>query len=98
VNFDTADLPRILYVDHYGNAWTGLRGALMAGEAVLEVKGARLPYRRVFVEAERGETFWHVNSVGLVEIAANRASAAALLAIGVGDPVRIGCAPSDAAP
>jgi S-adenosylmethionine hydrolase len=32
--------------------------------------------------------FWYVNSVGLVEIAANRGSAAALLGLAVGDPVR----------
>jgi S-adenosylmethionine hydrolase len=96
VNFDAADLPRIIYVDHYGNAWTGLRGGLMAGEAVLEVKGARLPYRRVFSEAGKGEAFWYVNSVGLVEIAANRGAAADLLKVGVGDTVRIAGA-SDAA-
>jgi hypothetical protein len=48
-----------------------------------------LPHRRVFSEAEKGEAFWYVNSVGLVEIAANRASAAELLKVGVGDTVRI---------
>lgn len=89
VNFDAADLPRIIYVDHYGNAWTGLRGGLMTGETMLTVKGAALPYRRVFTEAAKGEAFWYVNSVGLVEIAANRGAAAALLKVGVGDTVRI---------
>ena len=88
-NFDASDLPRVIYVDHYGNCWTGLRGGLMAGEAALEVKGRRLPCRRVFSEAEKGEVFWYVNSVGLVEIAANRANAAELLKVGVGDTVGI---------
>jgi S-adenosyl-L-methionine hydrolase (adenosine-forming) len=88
-NFDAADLPRVIYIDHYGNCWTGLRGGLMAGEAALEVTGRRLPHRRVFGEAEKGEAFWYVNSVGLVEIAANRASAAELLKVGVGETVRI---------
>jgi S-adenosylmethionine hydrolase len=87
VNFDESDLPRVIYIDHYGNCWTGLRSGLMAGEATLEVKGRRLPRRRVFSEAEKGEAFWYVNSVGLVEIAANRASAAELLQIGVGERV-----------
>lgn len=89
VNFDAADLPRVIYVDHFGNCWTGLRGGLMAGEATLEVKGKTLAYRRVFSEAQKGEAFWYVNSVGLVEIAANRTSAAELQQVRVGDLVRI---------
>ena len=89
VQFDPADLPRIIYIDHFGNAWTGLRGGLMAGEAILEVRGRQLPYRRVFSEAGKGEAFWYVNSSGLVEIAANRASAADLLELQVGDKVTL---------
>lgn len=92
VNFDAADLPRIIYVDHFGNCWTGLRGGLMADATTLEVKGRPLPYHRVFSEAPKGEPFWYVNSVGLVEIAANRARAAELLKVGVGDTVRIAAA------
>lgn len=96
VNFDGADLPRIIYVDHYGNCWTGLRGGLMVDAASLEVKGISLPHRRVFSEAAKGEAFWYVNSVGLVEIAANRASAATQLKVGVGDTARIAGAPGGA--
>ncbi len=92
VQFDAADLPRIVYIDHYGNAWTGIRGGLMEG-AGLELKGRTLEHRRVFSEAAKGEAFWHVNSVGLVEIAANRASAAEVLGLRVGDPVRLSGSP-----
>ncbi len=93
VRFDPGDLPRILYIDHYGNAWTGVRSGLLAGGAALQVKGRALPYRRVFSEAAKGEAFWYVNSAGLVEIAANRASAAALLDLRVGDRVALPGAP-----
>ena len=89
VEFDSADLPRIVYIDHFGNAWTGLRGGLMTGEARLEVKGKSLPYARTFSEAEKGEAFWHINSSGLVEIAANRASVAEMLGLKVGDKVSL---------
>jgi S-adenosylmethionine hydrolase len=92
VNFDSGDLQRVIYIDHYGNCWTGLRGGIMAGAATLEVKGRRLPHRRAFSEADKGEAFWYVNSVGLIEIAANRASAAELLKVGVGETVAIGSA------
>lgn len=92
VQFDTAELPRILYIDHYGNAWSGIRGGLAEPGSNVEVKGNVLPWRRVFMEAG-GEAFWHVNSSGLIEIAANRASAAEKLGLKVGDPVRLSGSP-----
>ena len=92
VQFDPADLPQVIYIDHYGNAWTGIRGGLMQGGG-LEVKGRTLPHHRTYAEAPKGEAFWYVNSVGLVEIAANRASAAKLLGLKVGEPVRLSGSP-----
>ncbi|MDO9225126.1 MAG: SAM-dependent chlorinase/fluorinase [Pseudomonadota bacterium] len=93
VRFDTAELPRILYIDHYGNAWSGIRGGIAEPGSNVEVKGHVLPWRRVFVEAGKGEAFWHVNSSGLIEIAVNRGSAAEKLGLKVGDPVRLQGAP-----
>lgn len=89
VRFDLAELPRIVYIDHYGNAWTGIRGAMLEDVELLEAKGKALPRRAVFHEAGKGEAFWYVNSVGLAEIAVNRGSAAEQLGLKVGDPVRL---------
>jgi hypothetical protein len=94
VAFTADDLPRVVYIDHYGNAWTGIRGGLMQENGEVEVKGRRLSYRSTFAEAGKGEAFWHVNSSGLVEIAANRASASALLGLAIGDLVRLPVAAS----
>lgn len=88
VQFDSADLARVIYIDHYGNAWTGLRGGQLA-EMAVEVKGRALTHYRTFGEAGKGEAFWYVNSAGLIEIAANRGSAVELLGLKVGDPVRL---------
>lgn len=93
VQFDAADLPRILYVDHFGNAWTGLRGQLLEPDAKLWAGKTRLDYRRTFMEADKGQAFWHINSSGLVEVAANRANAAALLGLSIGDLVKPDIAP-----
>ena len=92
IQFDSADLPRILYIDHFGNAWTGIRGGLADATSRLEVKGKQLPWRRVFSEAGKGELFWYQNSCGLIEIAANRGNAAAFLELKVGDLVRLSSA------
>lgn len=89
IQFDAADLPRILYIDHFGNAWTGIRGGLADAASQLEIKGKRLPWRRTFAEAGKGELFWYQNSAGLIEIAANRANAAAFLELKVGDLVKL---------
>ncbi len=89
VNFDLAELPRVLYLDHYGNAWTGIRGNLLEPTSRLQIKGQTLAWHRVFLEAGKGEAFWHVNSSGLVEISVNRGSAAQQLGLQVGDLVRL---------
>ena len=83
------ELPAIIYVDHYGNAMTGLRADELGQDAVLEIRGRRLTSARTFGEVGRGELFWYANSIGLAEIAANAASAAHLLDLAVGDPVSV---------
>lgn len=94
VQFDASDLPRVIYIDHYGNAWTGIRGDRVdARHTRVTVKGTAIPWRRVFSAAGKGESFWYVNSAGLVEIAVNRGSAAQTLGLAVGDPVRLSAAP-----
>ena len=81
----SADLARVIYIDHYGNALTGLR--FSSGEAVLKIGGRVLRYARTFEEA-RGP-FWHENSIGLIEIAAPRSSAARELRLRLGTPVAL---------
>ncbi|MDA8109158.1 MAG: SAM-dependent chlorinase/fluorinase [Betaproteobacteria bacterium] len=84
-----ADLPRIVYVDHYGNAVTGLRASAIPRNARLRAGDRSLARRRTFGDARPGEAFWYENSLGLVELAANRASAARLLGLRVGSPVAV---------
>ena len=83
------ELPEIVYIDHYGNAVTGLLAACLDRSAVLEVAGRPCAYRRVFGEAPAGQPFWYENSSGLVEIAVPEANAASQLQLSVGQPVGI---------
>ncbi|MDW8260031.1 MAG: hypothetical protein RML32_11380 [Gammaproteobacteria bacterium] len=48
-----------------------------------------MAYARVFGEAAPGVPFWYENSIGLVEIALPRGSAAARRGIGVGARVTL---------
>jgi S-adenosylmethionine hydrolase len=86
---DPADLAQVIYVDHYGNAMTGLRAASVAPGARVRVAGRALARAKTFGAARRGAAFWYENSLGLVEIAANQASAARRLGLRVGSPVAI---------
>jgi S-adenosylmethionine hydrolase len=87
VEFGDGDLPEIIYVDHYGNAHTGIRARGMSREALLAAGVRRLPFARVFSESAQGAAFWYENSQGLVEIAVSSGNAAQLLGLKIGDSV-----------
>jgi hypothetical protein len=81
------DLAQILYIDHYGNAITGLRVSGLQPNQRLQVGGRVLERARVFSEAPPKAAFWYENANGLVEIAVNQDSAATWLGLKIGDSV-----------
>lgn len=81
------DLREVIYVDHFGNVMTGMRASALDSQQTIRLKGQTIEFARVFSEVRAGQLFWYVNSLGLVEIAANSASAQRILAIAVGDPI-----------
>ncbi len=83
------ELQEVIYVDRYGNAWTGMRAESMGDDGVLVAAGRRLGRRTTFGDAAPGEAFWYVNSAGLVEIAVREGSAAARLGLAIGAPVEV---------
>ncbi len=81
------ELPEIIYLDHFGNALSGLQARhyskvqrFLAGNRILR-------YADTFGGAQPGAAFWHTNSAGLVEFSVNQGSAAATLALEIGAPV-----------
>ena len=89
VRLDADDFAEVIYVDHYGNALTGLRAGTVPRTARLSIANTGVDYARVFSDAMAGQAFWYENSIGLVEIAVNRGSAATQLGARVGDSVRV---------
>lgn len=85
----------VLHVDHYGNLITNIGGdlagavlatpgsALTIGEHVITARG------RAFSDGAPGQPMLYLDSSGYLAIAARDASAAALLASGRGDAVRV---------
>jgi S-adenosylmethionine hydrolase len=83
------DLAEIVYIDRYGNALTGLRGAALAPEARLATAGQVVMPAPVFSAVPRGAAFWYVNSNGLAEIAVNGGRADRALGLRIGTAVTV---------
>ncbi|MEZ5542507.1 MAG: SAM-dependent chlorinase/fluorinase [Pseudomonadota bacterium] len=82
------ELYRVLYIDRYGNAITGVRAAHVPDDAQLRLGDRLLARARTFADVAPGTPFWYCNANGLVEIAVNRGSAAHELGLRVGTPFR----------
>ena len=83
------DLAELVYIDHYGNAMTGLRSGAVSPHALLRLADTRILHAPVFSDVPRGTPFWYVNSNGLIEIAVNRGHAARQLGLEIGMTVTI---------
>jgi S-adenosyl-L-methionine hydrolase (adenosine-forming) len=83
------DLAAITYLDHYGNAMTGLRAAGLGGDTLLEVAGQRIGRKEKFADVPAGAALWYENANGLAEIAVSGGSAAVTFGLAPGSPVRV---------
>ncbi|WP_281300157.1 MULTISPECIES: SAM-dependent chlorinase/fluorinase [unclassified Iodidimonas] len=82
------DLAQVIYIDHYGNAITGMRADKL-GKASLMLGGRRLPHGRTFADHPPGMAFWYANSSGLAEIAVTKGSAARQLDLEIGTAISL---------
>ena len=83
------DLEEIIYIDHFGNAMTGVRAATIAPSATVYVADQAVVRADTFASVAQGEVFWYENANGLLEIAANQARVSDMHGIMVGDAVEI---------
>ena len=83
------DKAAITYIDRFGNAMTGLRASLLDQSQVLSIGTMPVQHAAVFSKVPPGRIFWYANSCGLVEIAANCASAAAICHLKIGDIIAV---------
>ena len=88
VQLPAEDLAQIIYIDHYGNTMTGVRAGSVMRTMHVRIGTQLVGYARVFAEVPPSQCFWYENSIGLLEIAANTASAATMLDLKVGQYVR----------
>jgi len=82
------DLEKIIYIDHFGNAMTGMRAQTLTAGTALRISNSTIIHAHVFSDVETGALFWYENANGLVEIAVNQGRADNL-GLTVGAPVTI---------
>jgi S-adenosyl-L-methionine hydrolase (adenosine-forming) len=85
------ELPEIVYIDHFGNAMTGMRASALPESTCLGLAGRWLTRARTFTEVSVGQAFWYANANGLAEVAINGGRAAADLGVVPGSPVGLAC-------
>jgi S-adenosyl-L-methionine hydrolase (adenosine-forming) len=83
------DLCEIVYIDHFGNAMTGLRAVTLPRNARLSVAGRVLERAGTFGDQPLGTAFWYENSNGLAEVAVNQGRADRDLGLAIGVAVEI---------
>jgi len=83
------ELAEIIYIDHYGNAMTGIRADAVPRGAKVRIGEQTLERADTFASARRGQPFWYRNSIDLVEIAVREDSAAAMFDLCTGQPVAV---------
>lgn len=83
------DLAEIIYIDHFGNAMTGLRASRVPAEARLIVGSQLLQSALTFSAVPPGSAFWYENANGLVEIAVNQGRADRMLGLEIGGAVEV---------
>ncbi len=78
------ELWRVVYVDRYGNAISGVRASAVKDNTVFTLNGQAVHCARTFSGVREGEVFWYENSNGLLEFAVNRGRADEVLGLTVG--------------
>tara|TARA_B100001123_G_scaffold19809_2_gene22025 strand:+ start:236 stop:1003 length:768 start_codon:yes stop_codon:yes gene_type:complete len=84
-----AGLGAVVGVDRFGNATTNLPGGWVEDRSVVEVAGLRLVVCGTYGDVASGDALALVDSEGWIEVAVRDGSAADLLSLGAGTPVRL---------
>ncbi|TVO78313.1 SAM hydrolase/SAM-dependent halogenase family protein [Sedimenticola selenatireducens] len=83
------DLFQIIYIDHYGNAVSGVAGDTLMFSQRIKVNDIEIPHAKTFSAVEPGSCFWYVNANNLVEVAVNCGMASKQLKLAIGSEFEV---------
>ncbi|MGI9227639.1 MAG: SAM hydrolase/SAM-dependent halogenase family protein [Gammaproteobacteria bacterium] len=83
------NLFEIIYIDHYGNAVTGIKlNRTFDANKVFIINDYKISYKKAFFCANENECFWFCNSSNLLEIATKQSSAKNILKLSIGAKIK----------
>ena len=79
----------IVAIDRFGNLISNIEAAavMALSDPIVHIAGMRLPLRRTYGEAEKGDYLGLINSFEVLEVARARGSAAQGLSVAIGAPI-----------
>lgn len=83
------DLRKIIYKDHYGNLYSGIRANTIPRSTRVKIGTQSLNFANTFSEVPKGTAFWYENAFGLLELAVNCGSATKVLKLIPGDTIEL---------
>jgi len=90
VNLWPGDLSKIIYVDHYGNAITGIRASSLPDTNTIFINNEKITRANTFSDVSEGQGFCYQNANGLMEIAVNQGRADQQYQLRIGSAVQVG--------
>jgi len=78
------DFEQIIYIDHFGNAMTGIRAATLSPTTKIHFGDHAVSRARTFSDVPPGQVLWYENANGLAEIAVNGGRADSLSGLSIG--------------
>jgi len=87
------DLMRVLYIDNFGNAITGIHVSEdhANNPPIITLGGRDIPWVRTFGDVSPGSPLAYANSMNLIELAVNKGRADDVLGLSVGSQVSVRC-------
>ena len=80
----------VIYIDHYGNAVTGIKlDESFDSKQEYLIDDKMINYNEAFFSANEYECFWFCNSSNLLEIAAKKSSAEKILNLSIGTKIKV---------
>lgn len=83
------DLPEVIFIDHYGNAITGVCARNLSPTACLNIGEQIIMRENTFCKVTEGQVFCYKNANELMEIAINQGNAAHELGLSIGSRIGI---------
>jgi len=84
-----AEVDEIIYFDGFGNGITGRTAKSISPGSKIIINDINITFAETFSSVRKGEPFWYINSMGLVEVAINQGNIKQLFELTIGSTITV---------